>query len=66
MRTTDPNAMSAAERVGEVGEILAAGIQRFLAQECKAISAAKNAANGQNPLADCGRAEASWSVETTP
>lgn len=36
MKLADPSRMSAAERVAELGELLAAGIQRFLAAERKA------------------------------
>lgn len=37
MRCLDPHAMSPAERLAELGELLGAGIQRFLAREGKAI-----------------------------
>ena len=42
MKCTDPAAMSHDERLRELGELLAAGIQRFLAAECKAVPVAKN------------------------
>lgn len=41
MKTLDPIAMSPAERLAELGDILAAGIQRFLAREGKAIRTAQ-------------------------
>lgn len=41
MKSTDPHAMSPAERRAELGELLAAGIQRLLAREGKAIRAAQ-------------------------
>ena len=37
MKSIDPHAMSPAERLAELGELFAAGIQRFLAHEGKAI-----------------------------
>ena len=42
MKCTDPATMSHDERLRELGELLAAGIQRFLAAECKAHQVAKN------------------------
>ena len=42
MKCTDPAAMSHDERLRELGELLAAGIQRFFAQESKAGQAEKN------------------------
>jgi hypothetical protein len=44
MKCSDPTTMSHAERLAELGELLAAGIQRFLARECKAT------ANPRDPL----------------
>lgn len=35
MRCVDPSAMTPAERLAELGELLAAGVQRFLARESK-------------------------------
>ena len=38
MKCADPTPMSPAERLAELGELLAAGIQRFLARQCKSDS----------------------------
>jgi hypothetical protein len=35
MKCIDPSAMTPAERLAELGELLAAGVQRFLARESK-------------------------------
>ena len=37
MKCIDPHAMSPAERLAELGDLLAAGIQRLLARDSKAI-----------------------------
>lgn len=37
MKCIDPETMTPADRLAELGEILAAGIQRFLAAESKAV-----------------------------
>lgn len=42
MKCTDPTAMSRNERIAELGELLAAGAQRFLARECKSTSQPQN------------------------
>lgn len=55
MKCTDPHAMSPPERLAELGGILAAGIQRFLAKEGKAIRAAEVV---RDPLDVLGRVEA--------
>lgn len=55
MRATAPDAMTAAERLAEIAEILAAGYQRHLAAECKA---APKPRNPQVRLAAVGAAEA--------
>lgn len=41
MKHTDPARMAAAERIGELGQLLAAGIQRLRARQGKAIPAAE-------------------------
>ena len=41
MKCVDPATMSTSERIGELGELLAAGVQRFLARQGKAIPAAE-------------------------
>ena len=55
MKGTDPAAMTAAERLAEIAEILAAGYQRFLARECKADAQPRNS---KVRLAAVGAAEA--------
>ncbi len=55
MKATDPAAMTAAERLAEIADILAAGYQRFLARECKAAGQPRNS---QVRLAAAGAAEA--------
>lgn len=35
MRNIDPSRMSAADRVAELGDLLATGAMRFLARQCK-------------------------------
>lgn len=52
MKTTDPAAMTEAERLAELGELLAAGVQRFLARECKAVPVAKNSPDDLDVLGD--------------
>ena len=52
MKCTDPSSMSAAERLAELGELLAAGIQRFLACERKAIPCAENSQDQLDVLPD--------------
>jgi hypothetical protein len=42
MKVLDPTTMSAAERLAELGELLAAGVQRYLARERKAIPSSAN------------------------
>ena len=42
MRTIDPTAMSRTDRLAELGELLAAGIQRFLAENIKSVPQAEN------------------------
>ena len=47
MKCADPTAMSSDARMAELAELLAAGIQRHLARQRKAIP---NAQNLRNPL----------------
>ena len=60
MRTTDPATMSAAERVAELAELLATGVQRFLARKCKATAQPRNREEQLDAVADveapCGPA----------
>lgn len=55
MKHADPAHMSAAERLAEVGELLAAGAQRVLAQGCKR---ADSSGKGQEQLDVLGDVEA--------
>ena len=59
MRNTEPTAMTEAERFAEIVELLARGIQRRLANECKALLAKSNANNCSNRLDVVRTAEAS-------
>ena len=58
MRTTDPNSMTAAARVRELGDVLAAGVQRLLARGIKQPSKPRNCAEQLDVLgqveAPCG------------
>jgi hypothetical protein len=47
--------MTSAERLAEVAELLAVGIQRLLARECKALEQPRN---HQEQVDDAGRVEA--------
>ena len=51
MKSIDPAAMSPDERLAELGDILAAGIQRFLAREGKAIRASQDVQDHLDVLA---------------
>jgi hypothetical protein len=42
MKCIDPSTMSAGDRIAELAEILAAGVQRFLARENKASPPPRN------------------------
>lgn len=55
MRALDPSRISAAERLAEIAELLALGVQRLLASECKSSAAPKNS---QVRLAEVGPVEA--------
>ena len=55
MKRADPSRMSATDRVAELGEILAAGIQRLLARGIKVAGQPKNHAD---PLDVLGQVEA--------
>ena len=55
MKVTAPSAMTAAERLAEIAEILATGYQRFVAAECKAAGQPRNS---KVRLAAVGAAEA--------
>jgi len=55
VRATAPDAMTAAERLAEIAEILATGYQRLIAAECKAAAQPRNS---QVRLAAVGAAEA--------
>ncbi len=55
MKSIDPHAMAPAERLAELGDILAAGIQRLLARASKAIRSAELDEDQLDPL---GRVEA--------
>ena len=52
MKCTDPAAMSHDERLRELGELLAAGVQRFLAHESKAVPVEKNSQHHLDVLGD--------------
>jgi hypothetical protein len=58
VKQIDPDRMAPAERVAELGEHLATGIQRFLARECKA------AQNQRDQLDVVGRVEAPCGATT--
>jgi len=55
VKSTAPDAMTAAERLAEIAEILAAGYQRLITAECKATEQPRNS---QVRLAAVGAAEA--------
>jgi len=42
MKCVDPATMSTSERIGELGELLASGVQRYFARECKPPVALQN------------------------
>ncbi len=52
MKHLDPERMSRDDILAEVGEILAAGIQRFLTRECKSPAASKNCAEQLDVLGE--------------
>ena len=52
MKCVDPASMCTAERLAELGELLAAGVQRFLARERKAIPWAENSRDQLDVLPD--------------
>ena len=52
MRTTDPSRMSAAERLAEIGDILATGFVRYFANECKVIPGSENPADALDVFGD--------------
>ena len=58
MRTTDPGRMSVADRLAELGEILAAGLQRLAASRIKQIESSRHRADqldaGADQMAPCG------------
>ncbi len=60
MKCVDPTTMSAAERLAELADILAAGVQRFLARECKPSPQPRNREEQLDAAAaveaPCGRA----------
>ena len=56
MRSTDPNSMTAAARIRELGDILAAGVQRLLA---KNIKQDRGSRNSRDRLDDRAGSEAS-------
>lgn len=56
MNSFDRTTMSEVERLAEIAELLARGIQRFLAAECKAESQPRNS---RDPLAAVAAVEAS-------
>lgn len=62
MKCLDPTAMSRVERLAELGDILAAGIQRFLAREGKAIRTAEVV---EDPLDVVGAVEAPCGPNST-
>ena len=65
MRTIAPERMTHADILAEVGELLATGIQRFLARECDIQASANNPADS---LAEAGLVEAPCAAtpELTP
>ena len=56
MTRADPGRMSAADRVAELGELLAAAVQRLLA---RGINSSAQPKNSRDRLADVAAAEAS-------
>lgn len=56
----DPKTMTARERVGEVGQILATGYLRVLASRQKSLEVSREptALCASRPTAPCGKAEA--------
>ena len=52
MRTTDPNSMTAAARIRELGDVLAAGVQRLLAKNIKQDRRSKNSRDHLDDRAD--------------
>ena len=63
MRTTDPARMSPDAIVAEVGELLAAGIQRYLHTKCDVAESTKNA---PDPLDATGKVEAPCDATPEP
>lgn len=55
MKCVDPTALTTAERFAELAEILAAGVQRYFARECKVP---KGSGNSHERLAALGPVEA--------
>jgi hypothetical protein len=58
VKCIDPDRMAPAERLAELGELLAAGVQRFLARGCNQPQIT------QNQLAAVGRVEAPCGAST--
>ena len=58
MKHVDPDRMSPAERLAELGDLLAAGVQRFLARESKPPQ------NRPDQLDAVGRVEAPCGAST--
>ena len=52
MRMLDPATMTSAERVVEIADLLARGVQRFLAADIKAAAASRNSQLGLDDVAD--------------
>lgn len=52
MKFLDPSRMSAADRLAELGDLLATGAMRFLARQCKANRPAKISRERLDVVAD--------------
>jgi hypothetical protein len=52
MKCIDPSRMSAADRLAELGDLLAIGAMRFLARQCKPNRTAKNSRERVDLVAD--------------
>lgn len=58
MKLVDPTAMTETERLDELCELLARGLQRLLAHERKVVLAQERANNSRDHLDDLGQVEA--------
>ena len=66
MRCVDPSSMSAADRLAELGKILAVAVQRLFAHQCKPVEQPRNR---EEELDEVGHVEAQCGpnpMEPTP